>query len=413
MDREHTYRQSCPFLSPGGLPFVGMLFSGVESTPPRASLFEIFLESALPPEWRGEIRFRFRSRSDSARLESSAVPSQSIVMRPLPTKQEITTRKRRRAAGKTRQPSAVPPKFHPEEPSYQASPVKRRRRTKAQTAQLEQQMLEVWAKSREGVRYVYYCMTATNLPEPVEKTDNGYDQVQRLSKKLRDNGRLPWDRVIDASRSGVYFPTCRGPRDFLEQSLDNDEYRISPWVNAPQYVQVWCESRSIAGVLEEVCKTFAVNLFPAGGFTSDTFILEGATVINAQEKRKVTVLSVGDYDDHGMLIDKGKKGIEKKLREFLNPDIELTFKRIAVTAGQIKKYNLPTKPAKKTNLRGKQKQIKNSVEAETMPAAVLQGILRRELEALLPNSKFELQYATRMEERGKQTLRQIKLPEDR
>jgi hypothetical protein len=68
---------------------------------------------------------------------------------------------------------------------------------------------------------------------------------------------------------------------------------------------------------------------------------------------------------------------------------------------------------KKKPLRGKQKQIKNSVEAETMPAAVLQGILRRELEALLPNSKFELQHAKRMEERGKQTLRHVKLSEDR
>ena len=28
MDREHTYRQSCPFLSPGGLPFAGAAFVG-------------------------------------------------------------------------------------------------------------------------------------------------------------------------------------------------------------------------------------------------------------------------------------------------------------------------------------------------------------------------------------------------
>ncbi len=132
------------------------------------------------------------------------------------------------------------------------------------------------------------------------------------------------------------------------------------------YVQVWCESRSISGVLEEVCSQFAVNLFPSGGFPSDSFIDEAAEVINESGKLKVTVPYVGDYDDYGLLIDKGDNGLEKKLRERLRPEIKLTFIRIAVTEEQIKKYGLPTKAPKKNNLPDK---AKRTVEVETMDAA--------------------------------------------
>jgi hypothetical protein len=322
-------------------------------------------------------------------------------MRPLPTKQGVTTRKPSRGAGKTRKAAVVLPTFNPEA-TYRASPTKRRRRTKEQTAQLERQMLAVWAKSKESPRHVYYVMTDTSLPEPVEKTDNGCDQVQSLSVKLRLNGRLPWDRVIDESRSGIYANTYLSPLDAIEQI----DYLVSPWTHAPHHVQVWCESRSLTGVLQEVCDVFQDDLFPSGGMSSHGIAIEAAERIaercSALGKTEVIVLYAGDYDDHGMLI--GKKAEEKLHFHLhrLNPEIKLTFKRIAVTAEQVKKYKLPTKPAKKNNLPGKP--IENTVEAETMSRAMLQGILQRELEALLPNFNFELEAAKKAEERGKRIL---------
>ena len=259
-------------------------------------------------------------------------------------------------------------------------------------AQLAQQMLDIWAKTRETIRYVFYRMTATNLREIVQKTDNGYDQVQSLAVKLRDiwkktNGREGLDpsRVIDSSRSGIYLHNNPSARDRLEHAIADDG--PDPWKYSEHYVQVWCETRSVAGVLEEVCRPFALNLFPSGGFPSNTFLDEAADLINESGKLKVFIPYAGDYDDHGLLIDKGKKGIETKLRERLRPEIKLTFKRIAVTAEQIKKYKLPTKLAKKNNLH---KKVKNTVEVETMRAATLQGLLRREIERLLPKDAMAL-----------------------
>ncbi len=69
----------------------------------------------------------------------------------------------------------------------------RNRRTKAQVAQLEAQIVEVCeADHPVSVRHVFYRMTDPRLPEPVEKTEQGYKQVQKRVVEMRRAGRLPY-----------------------------------------------------------------------------------------------------------------------------------------------------------------------------------------------------------------------------
>jgi len=63
-------------------------------------------------------------------------------------------------------------------------------------------------------------------------------------------------------------------------------------------------------------------------------------------------------------------------------DIEFDFRRLAITAEQIEKYKLPGKPRKDGERRALH--IEETVEAEAMPAATLRGLVRNEIEALLP-----------------------------
>jgi hypothetical protein len=88
---------------------------------------------------------------------------------------------------------------------------------------------------------------------------------------------------------------------------------------------------------------------------------------------------VGDYDPAGVLID---IALERELREHLDPDIDLQFKRIGITPEQIEAFDLPAKPRKSGDRRSLH--IQETVEAEAMPVSVLRGILVREIEALLP-----------------------------
>ena len=129
----------------------------------------------------------------------------------------------------------------------------RRRRTKAQIAQLNSQIIEVMSQDHpQSVRHVYYRMTNPRLSEPVQKTDKGYQQVQNRTAILRRQGLLPYGWITDATRRGYFVDTFRDAGDFIRQMAGL--YRGDLWANADTYVEVWCESRSIAGVIEDTCR---------------------------------------------------------------------------------------------------------------------------------------------------------------
>ena len=110
-----------------------------------------------------------------------------------------------------------------------------------------------------------------------------------------------------------------------------------------------------------------------------TFIYESAVAINETVSKPVVIYYIGDYDPAGVLID---KAIEREFRKHLDPSVDLTFERIAITAEQVSQYHLPTKPRKKTDKRSRH--IKRTVEAESLPAEILVALLRAKIEALLP-----------------------------
>lgn len=262
---------------------------------------------------------------------------------------------------------------------YRTGPIKRQRRTKSEVGQLDAQILEVLREDHpQSVRHVFYRMTDPRLPAPVEKSDRGYRHVQDRVVKLRRDGRLRYDWVADASRRGYFTPTYHSPADFIKTMAGF--YRADLWREADVYCEVWCESRSIAGVIQSECEALAVSLYPAGGFSSITLAFQAAQTINweAMGKRAV-VFYIGDYDPAGVLID---QALERELREHLDPGIPLEFIRLGITGDQVREYGLPTKPRKDKDRRARH--LEYTVEAEAMPAALMRRILRENIEALLP-----------------------------
>jgi hypothetical protein len=266
--------------------------------------------------------------------------------------------------------------------SYQARPIKSRtRRTKAQVAQLEQQIFEVLLEDHpQSVRHVFYRMTNPRLPEPVVKSDQGYDQVQDRITKMRRAGTIPYGWITDATRQGYHTATYPSAADALRAWAG--AYRGDLWQGADDYVEVWCESRSIAGVIEPMCRDYAVSLYPAGGFTSLSLAFQAAEYINEVTENGLipaNVIYIGDYDPAGVLID---RKIEAEIREHLHPDVTLTFHRIAITEQQIAAHDLPSKARNPKDKRALH--IDRTVEAEAMPAAMMRSLLQDWIEAFLP-----------------------------
>ncbi len=269
----------------------------------------------------------------------------------------------------------------------------RARRTKAQIERLDEQILAVLDEDHpQSVRHVFYRMTNPRLDEVIEKSERGYRHVLDRVVKLRRTNRLPYGWISDASRRCYHTPTYRDEADFLRSVKEH--YRADLWHLSDYYCEVWTESRSIAGIIQDECRELAVSLYPAGGFTSLTLAYQSAEAINHYSaEREAVILYIGDYDPAGVLID---GSIESELREHLSQNINLHFKRIAITPEQIEEFDLPTKPRKQSDRRALH--IHQTVEAEAMPANLLRDLLRENIEALLPDralaiSKVEEQSA--------------------
>ena len=269
----------------------------------------------------------------------------------------------------------------------QARPIKRKRRTKAQIEQLRSQIEAVLEHdSPQSVRHVFYRMTNPRLPEPVEKTDQGYNQVQNQITQMRRKGILPYGSIADATRTGHHVHTFGGREEFLRKVTHL--YRANLWEDAGVYIEVWCESRSIAGVIQADCRELAVSLYPCGGFASITFAYEGAQTINACTLNgdiPAEIIFVGDYDPAGVLID---QSLETEIRKHIDPDVELNFFRLAITPEQITAYDLPAKPRKLTDRRALH--VHETVEAEAMPAEILRQLLRDRIESYLPSDALRI-----------------------
>ena len=260
----------------------------------------------------------------------------------------------------------------PQASVYGTGTVKRDRRTKERIAQLDRQIVDVLrADHPQSVRHVFYRMTNPRLPEPVEKSGRGYRHVQERLKILRRNGTVPYRWISDSSRMGYHTATYRDAAHFLKQV--KGLYRADLWKNSPHHIEVWVESRSIAGVLIDLCEELAVSLYPCGGFASITSAYEAADQINdAYDECRYVVLYIGDYDPAGVLID---KALETELRKHLNHGIDLDFIRVGITPEQIDDYDLPAKPRKAEDKRSLE--VTETVEAEAMPAETLREFCAR------------------------------------
>lgn len=279
--------------------------------------------------------------------------------------------------------------------AYRARTIKRGRRTAAQVAQLDAQILGVLrADHPQSVRHVFYRMTDPRLPESVEKSDRGYRHVQERCVAMRRDGRLPYNWMSDTGRMGYFTDTFSGRADFLRRVAGM--YRADLWADAECRCEVWCESRSIAGVILADCQELAVSLYPCGGFTSITFAHDAAEAMNdADDGRETVVFYVGDYDPAGVLID---VALERELRTHLHPDVRMRFVRLGITREQVEQYDLPRKPRKESDRRSLE--VDCAVEAEAMPATILRTLLRDEIEALLPPAALRVAQIAEESERS-------------
>lgn len=248
-------------------------------------------------------------------------------------------------------------------------PDKRRLRlTRAQIEELDVALVGFAAEQRPcSVRNLFYrCVSDPALRRLCPKTEQGYERIVRRVLELRRDRRLPWEWITDSSRHAIRTGTWSGPGAFLEAAAE--AYRWDLWGDTGVRVEVWCESRSAAGYLEEVCEQYAVALFPTGGFSSESFLWEAAGQLREHVEAGgiVRVVMVSDLDPAGLLIP---EHVERTLREHLPDGVDLRSDRVCLTAEQVEEHGLEGKPRKAGDLR--RLDVTETWEVEALPASVV------------------------------------------
>jgi hypothetical protein len=149
--------------------------------------------------------------------------------------------------------------------------------------------------------------------------------------------------------------------------------QLDPWKG--DIPLILTESRSLAGVLRDLCSEYCVQIAPTngqcGGFLHTTILpilYEGKWV-----------LYLGDWDLSGNMIEANTRRVLEDTKM-----LNLCWERLALTQAQVEQYALPV--IIKHDRRFSDGGAHEAVETEALSQRVIVDIVRQRLEELLPES---------------------------
>jgi hypothetical protein len=172
-------------------------------------------------------------------------------------------------------------------------------------------------------RGVGYKLFAAGLISSMARSE--MQRVYRLLKTARENGDIPWEWIVDETRTVERVSTWDDPEHYARCVARS--YRRDFWNQQPARVEVWSEKGTIRGVLAPVLDEYAVPFRVMHGFASATAVHD---VAEDDDGRPLIVLYVGDYDPSGMFMS--EVDLPKRLEKYDGSHVEL--RRIALTREQ-------------------------------------------------------------------------------
>jgi hypothetical protein len=186
---------------------------------------------------------------------------------------------------------------------------------------------------------------------------------------IREDGRIPWDWIVDETRSLDDYTGYKSIKDGVLSQLPY--IALDPWRDCPPMILT--ESRSLAGVLRHIVVEYRARISATNGQCGGFLRTNIAPALQPDDR----VIYLGDLDLAG-------NQIEANTRCVLEREIagELVWERLALTQKQVDRYHLPV--IIKRDNRYNDKRPHEAVETEAISQRVLIDILQGRLDALLP-----------------------------
>src|SRR5262245_41781312 len=194
---------------------------------------------------------------------------------------------------------------------YEACPIKRVRRTKAEIDAVRSAIIEALKADRPmTVRQIFYRLVVRNV---IEKTEEQYQgTVIRLLTDMRMDGTLPFGWIVDESRRRIVNRTFNTIADAARNTAEF--YRRSALHACPDYIEVWSEKAALAAIIDDAASHYDVPVIVSKGMPSLTQLHDTARYVAraARAGKSSYIYQFGDHDPSGVLIP---KTIEQRLNQ--------------------------------------------------------------------------------------------------
>lgn len=250
------------------------------------------------------------------------------------------------------------------------------------------------------LRQLYYQLVSRDvipnlLPE--------YAKLSNLLKEGRMGGIVDWDAIEDRLRKPSVPGSWDSPKDILKTALYS--YKKPRMKGQSTYLEVWVEKDALSGVLKRITEKYHVPIVVNRGYSSATAMFDAFERFKdaeSEEQYTKKIIYLGDFDPSGIDMI---RDINDRICEFIRGhynwsndtsnyelanEFSFSVLPIALTREQIRLYNPPPNPAKKTDPRAKdfiKTHGSTSWEVDALRPDVLNSILEK---AILDNIDIKL-----------------------
>lgn len=259
--------------------------------------------------------------------------------------------------------------------------------------QIVEAALEVFEQYDTAItlRQLYYRLVARLL---IPNTINSYKRLSRIMVKAREQEDVPLNCLEDRSRRilGRGDTGYDSAEEYLKNKLSSlqDSWRgfsMPMWEDQPIYLLISLEKDALSRLVSRVGNRYSIRTFPTRGYPSFSYVQTMAKYMQTRLGGKPTiVLYFGDFDPSGVDIE---RDLEDRLGRY--GATEYKVKRIALTADQIKQYNLPPMPVKRSDARAEGFMAEHgdkSVELDALDPNLLQDTVERAIRENISVSKW-------------------------
>lgn len=247
------------------------------------------------------------------------------------------------------------------------------------------------------LRQLYYQLVSRDV---IPNKQSEYSKLSNLLKEGRMGGIVDWDAIEDRLRQPSKPSSWDTPQDAMESLIA--QYKLPRMEGQHNYIEVWVEKDALSGVLKRVTQKYHIPILVNRGYSSASAMFDaynrfrnGIEEIIANEESdgaNVIIFYLGDFDPSGMDMI---RDIEDRIREFATKHFEyfpLSVIPIALTKEQIRKYNPPPNPAKRTDPRANkfiEEHGATSWEVDALPPNVLNKLLEDAIKENINIDRYE------------------------